>query len=245
MLVLDPNLRAPLLSIDNRVDPRGNVGTPHPKSIGDAFSSPGKPLPAVKAVALVAPAKPANVLSFENRFADDKAITKFFNEYSNADAVTEIQIMASHLEDLSFLTRFKNLKKLTITGGEFKNLSALKACTALECLVLRNSSVTSLEGIEDLPLTELDVSGCKSLCNISHLPKSLTKLDLSNCWAIATLSHLTRLQVLRELNVAGLVRKNLMGVEAPIALPALVSLILTKSELTVKDFTSSKAIEIV
>jgi Leucine-rich repeat (LRR) protein len=124
--------------------------------------------------------------------------------YSNELWAITGLVVPSDAQSLSDLSKLPFLNRVTIHNSKLENLSPLSALTALEELIITDSTVSDedLQVIASLPkLTKLTLTGC-SLSNISALSRltNLTYLDLGS----NTIRDLTALENMGKLTYLSL-----------------------------------------
>ncbi|MBR1566613.1 MAG: TIR domain-containing protein [Oscillospiraceae bacterium] len=120
---------------------------------------------------------------------------------SDLTDLRELTLEAPDETALSELRYFPDLKRLTLIGMQAEDLRALPVC-GLEVLILRDSRVTDLSGVGNLPLLrELDAEGCpiRELGSLSHCLQ-LRRLRLAGA-DVRSFAPLKTLTVLAEAEI--------------------------------------------
>jgi Leucine-rich repeat (LRR) protein len=107
-----------------------------------------------------------------------------------------------HIENLTGISQFKNLKYLSLSNGELGSLDELGYLKNLEYLTLKKSEITAvgdLIALSSLRYLDLSNNNISNASVISHLT-NLTYLNLSNN-KISNTSFLERLVNITELNL--------------------------------------------
>ena len=115
----------------------------------------------------------------------------------------------SSIEELSFLEGFTNLENLEFKScPSLENFEALTKLTNLKTLEITGSGYRSfkdLSSLEDVTITNLSITKCSSLVDISALSglPNLDSLRINDCSSLKDISVLSSLLNLRSLNLQG------------------------------------------
>jgi len=115
----------------------------------------------------------------------------------------------SSIEELSFLEGFTNLENLEFKNcSSLENFEALTKLTNLKTLEITGSGYRSfkdLSSLEDVTITNLSITKCSSLVDISALSglPNLDSLRINDCSSLKDISVLSSLLNLRSLNLQG------------------------------------------
>ena len=147
-----------------------------------------------------------------------------YNELNNGKLV--IKIDKSVIESLDGLENIKCDTVLILNANNelkklFKDTNIV--CKSIKKLVITNSAITNLEGINQFPnITELVLNDLNQLENINGLENlaQLKTIDLTNCSLITSLEPLVNLSTISDLKLSGCVsikpkpkRLNLSGMQ--------------------------------
>jgi hypothetical protein len=135
-------------------------------------------------------------------YLDAHRVTGDFSQFTRL----EDYVGAWNRPDVSELAAVTTLERVTLYGSKLKSIGALAALPRLENLKIRFSRV--LETIEPLPnprLTEVEITGCRKLRDLSGLAvaPSLRDLELDNCPRLETLAPLAQSRSLSALGLVG------------------------------------------
>ncbi|MDG1326171.1 MAG: hypothetical protein P8P49_10410, partial [Opitutales bacterium] len=115
----------------------------------------------------------------------------------------------SSIEELSFLEGFTNLENLELKNcSSLENFEALTKLTNLKTLEITGSGYRSfkdLSSLEDVTITNLSITKCSSLVDVSALSglPHLDSLRINDCSSLKDISVLSNLPNLRSLNLQG------------------------------------------
>jgi hypothetical protein len=115
----------------------------------------------------------------------------------------------SSIEELSFLEGFTNLENLEFKScSSLENFEALTKLTNLKTLEITGSGYRSfkdLSSLEDVTITNLSITKCSSLVDVSALSglPNLHSLRINDCNSLKDISVLSNLPNLRSLNLQG------------------------------------------
>lgn len=95
--------------------------------------------------------------------------------------LTQLSLGQAGVKSLEGLQTAVNLRELDVNGNPLTDLSALSGLRRLATLNLANTQVSSLAGLQDLPLRNLTLTGSK-LADLSQIPsfKSLNRLAMGS-----------------------------------------------------------------
>lgn len=140
-----------------------------------------------------------------------------------------------YLEDISFLSECRNLKKLYADYCHYEDISALAGCTKMEILHLQSSHITDISPLASMKcLKELDISAT-DVTDLSPLKDitTLEKLELSNHKddVVIDLSCLSGNTGMKELRTYGPVS----GIDVVKNMTSLENLYLHKTPISTED----------
>ncbi len=107
--------------------------------------------------------------------------------------------------DLSGLAGCSKLRTVILSGLPVRDLSFLQGKTDLQELRIDGLGMTSLSGLEDLPIQHLSVRFCDTLRDVSAIGtlKRLRDLDLEYCGRVTDYTPIAGCEALEELHIQG------------------------------------------
>jgi hypothetical protein len=125
----------------------------------------------------------------------------------NRDVVELFADNLKHIKDFTAIHNLSQLEYLSLCNNtNITDLHFLGVKPVLKKLVLNNTSVLNLMGIQDCSLIEeLALQHCLKLNSISgiELLKNLIRVDLSFCYELKSIDELSLLPNLKAINVRG------------------------------------------
>jgi Leucine-rich repeat (LRR) protein len=142
---------------------------------------------------------------------------------TNCKELKQIYMAGGRYSDVAALFRLSSLSLLSLSNSErLKNLEDCDKRSSIKTLHLRHLGLTSLDGVNNLPLEELVLFHNFKLTSVKalgHLDK-LTKLVISGCTGVTTIPKLVA-EHLAEVSLFRLPVRDLEGISS---LPSLLSL---------------------
>ncbi len=119
---------------------------------------------------------------------------------SNIYSLTELNLSANAIVDLSSLSKLNNLEKLDVSHNALPSVNGIATCTKLNWLNADYNQLTSINGLESLPLLSylsLDYNQLNSAYILGQCTE-LTNLSISNnqFTDISALGNLVKLDIL-------------------------------------------------